>query len=260
MSIPWSEITDAEIAAGVAPSAILFSKLVNNPRAVLYGDVTVPISKKILTDATASPAAGSPGEYVRSVAISGGSVVDVGPIPATSSHTPLASLTPATALPFSVAGYYTILVWGGGGGGATSVAPASGYASRSNGGGAGGFVRAIVRANPDDEVTYQTGGSGAAGAPGGASYIYCGTAWRLDALGGGAGAPLAGFPGLGKGGKASITGFARGYAVPGGTARMGLAGRPAFAWGSGATDMPGRGGNYNQSGFTGLIVILRGVW
>jgi hypothetical protein len=264
MSIPWSEITDAEIAAGVAPSAVVFSKLANNPRAVLYGDVTVPYAKRILTELTASPAIGAAGEYVRSLSIAGVSAIDVGPLDIQTAifGNSLSSLTPATATPFggSNAGYFTIFVIGGGGGGATSVAPTVGYGSRSNGGGSGGFVRAVVRADPLDEVTYQTGGSGSAGSPGGDTFIQFGTAWRMEAKGGGAGQPIAGFGGLGKGGKASLSGFARGYAVPGGTARMGLGGRVPYGYNAGSLAAYGRGGNYNQAGRIGFIAILRGVW
>lgn len=245
MTIAWGEITDAELAAGVIPSAVLFSKLVNNPRAVMYGDSSVPYSKKILAEECLNPTTGAFNDFLLSDGLGG---IVVGQISFPSLMVVAAPIVSnGTSSPFPVTGIYTVMLWGNGGAGAT--APAA-YGEK-NGGGPGGFAKGYIHAKSTDQIT--VGGLAA----GQAAYVFdVGGAWRMDAGPGQEGSTVAGLNNA-IGGTASLSGFIEGEA---------LQGRGTYGWGHG---MPpsglnvadyGRGGEYNGAGNLGAVLIARGVF
>ncbi len=255
MSIAWGTITDGEIAAGIRPSAVLFSKLVNNPRAVFLGDESVPYSKLILAEGCQSPVAGALNDFLLSDGLGG---VDVGQIPFSPLLFGLAlqPIVNTNYTPFPVNGVYTIMIWGNGGAGASSPSPPIGPGNSGyNCGGSGGFVKGYINAKTTDQITV----SGfVAGSP---AFVYdVAGAWRLDAGAGGDGAPGYEDADLGIPGTASMTGFVRGYAQPGTVNGTG-AGQARNAPGPSIAGGPyGKGGNYGVAGSLGAVYIARGVF
>lgn len=245
MSVAWGEITDAEIAEGVQPSAIMFSKLVNNPRAVFYGDLSVPYSKRILAEQCASPVAGVANNFLLSDGQGGLSIGLVSFPPLMVAVAAITSAVTASYSPFPVNGVYTIMLWGNGGAGATGATASGRHAP----GGAGGFVKGYVNAKSTDQITV----SGfVAGQP---AFVYdVAGAWRADAGAGqiGTTSDAVNSPG----GTASFTGFMKGYALPGAGNYMNSHGRAAA--GPTIADY-GRGGEYNGAGKLGAVFIARGV-
>ena len=244
MSIAWSEITAAEIAVGVKPTSILAQKLVNNPRAVMYGDATVPYAERILADNCLSPTTGALNDFILS---DGNGGVTLG-VPAFSSLMNGAVYQPLVDTlytPFPVAGVYTIMLWGNGGPGGSSLSGSVGMP-----GGSGGFAKAYVNALPSTEIEIK------GFVLGNASFVReTSDAWRLDATPGQQGG-LTGFAG-GESGVGSITGFARGYGLAGATFLQfySLAAGHVL----GGTVEYGKGGKYNTNGQLGAVFIARGV-
>lgn len=247
MTIPWAQITDAETRNGALPTSILFQKLYNNPRAVLYGDITVPYGNLVkaefdgISGGCLSPTTGAFNDFLLSNGLGG---ITVGAISFASllSGQTLQPGVQTVYTPFPVAGVYTIMLWGNGGAGA-GAGPGN-YA-----GGAGGFVKVYVTVTAATQITV----SGfTAGQP---AYVFeSANAWRLDATAGSAGSPstLSG----GASGAGAFKGFAKGYAYPGGTSQSAYGGRSA---GGIVGASFGAGGGYALPGNLGGVLIARGV-
>lgn len=252
MSLYWSEITDAEIAAGRKPTSITFQKLMNNPRAVLYGHETVPPSKRVLAEGCSVFGAvgnaliirpGFPATMGRITAdeMRGSNVIGPGSN---------AAWQPVTVY----AGVYTVLLQGAGGGGASTQINGA-YGWLSPGGGAGGFVRAYVTIGVLETLEYSLAAGGAVDADAANSFLRAVNGkWRLDAAGGKKGVGSAyDVSGCGAGGSASISGFAKGQVMSGSAARNLFGGLSAMGLG-------GRGGDWNTAGEPAMLAIVRGVY
>ncbi len=250
-NIPWAQITDTETEIGIDPSSILFQKLVNNPRAVALGDPTVPYLKRILAEGTASPSAGVNGDFL-AISIDGLNTMGTIDIPVFAQSFSIlgsAGVTQGTVAA-TVSGLFTVYLQAAGGGGAS----APGSSSQHNGGGGGGYARAVVTIEVGQLLEWSIGAAGAIDGDAADSYVKAvDESWIIRALGGKKGGIGAGFSFSGKGGQASLEGFAQGIALPGGTSYNILGGMSGHG-------LNGRGGEYNKAGRQGSLLIQRGPY